>query len=305
MRPDHQEPASPLLPNQILREPVGQHRTGRRDVDHIGAAVLLAQAIVGRARVEHQRTRGARRVGDRKNLGGGKIDDEKAHAVGEHVLQRGNRIFAGGELGVDDREGLIEESAGRVVVIHRHARAGDKVVRGRNIEDGDRLARVRFVDHADLDGERIRARRLDRRRQQTERRREKRAKRLQGSSSLREPGVSTGMASAKVFSSLRRKRVRRPRQQARHWPKRGGDAGAEEDKRHVFPSEWRAKRLRSRRRSDAMLRCATCEALRAADVREARGAPSPSSMGTRPSCSKRPTLDGSHATHCAHRIGRP
>ena len=151
-------------------------------MDHIGAAVLLAQTIVGRARVEHQRARGARRVGDRENLGRGKIDDEKAHAVGEHVLQRGNRIVAGGELGVDDREGLIEEAAGRVVVIHRHARAGDEVVRGRDIENGDRLARVRFVDDADLDGERIRVRRLDRRRQQSEHRREKRAKRLQDSS---------------------------------------------------------------------------------------------------------------------------
>ena len=69
MRPDHQEPASPLLPDQILREPVGQHRTRRRDVDHIGAAILLAQTIVRRARVEHQRAGGARGVGDRENLG--------------------------------------------------------------------------------------------------------------------------------------------------------------------------------------------------------------------------------------------
>jgi hypothetical protein len=38
------------------------------------------------------------------------------------------------------------------------------------------------MDHADFDGEGIRARRLDRRRQQPEHRREKRSKRFQGSS---------------------------------------------------------------------------------------------------------------------------
>ena len=137
-------------------------------MDHIGAAVLLAQTVVGRAGVEHQRACGARRVGDRENLGGGKIDDEKAHAVGEHLVERRDRIVAGGELGVDDREGLVEEAAGGVVVVHRHARAGDEVVRGRDIEDGDRLARMRFVDDADFDGERIGVGGLDQRRDQSE-----------------------------------------------------------------------------------------------------------------------------------------
>ena len=98
----------------------------------------------GRAGVEHQRARGARGVGDCEKLCGRKIDDEKTHAVGEHPCQGCDRIFAWGELGVGDREGLVEEPAGCVVVVHRHARAGDEVICRRDIEDRDRLAGMRL-----------------------------------------------------------------------------------------------------------------------------------------------------------------
>ena len=104
-------------------------------MNHIRATVLLAQTLVGGAGVEHQRARGPRRVGDCENFGRRQIYDEEAHAVGEHILQRPNRIVARGELGVDDREGLVEEAAGGVVVVHPHARAGDEVVRGRDVEN--------------------------------------------------------------------------------------------------------------------------------------------------------------------------
>ena len=53
-------------------------------------------------------------------------------------------------LRIDDREGLVEEAPGGVV-IHRHPRAGDEVIRGRDIQDRDRFARMRFVDDAHFD----------------------------------------------------------------------------------------------------------------------------------------------------------
>ena len=137
-------------------------------MDHIGATILLAQAIVRRARIEHERAEGAGRVGDGENLGRGKVDDEKAHAIVEHALERRDRILAGGELGVDDREGLIEEAAGRVVVVHRHARTGDEVVGRRNIQDRDRFARMRFVDDADFNRERVCGGRPDHRCEQSD-----------------------------------------------------------------------------------------------------------------------------------------
>ena len=133
-------------------------------MNDIGSTVLLAQAVIGRACVEHQRARGARSVGDCEKLGGRKVDDEKRTPSSSIPVSGRDRVFAWGELGVDDREGLIEEAAGRVVVVHRHARAGDEVVRGRDIEDRDRLARCALVDDADLDRERIGVGRLGERR---------------------------------------------------------------------------------------------------------------------------------------------
>ena len=55
-------------------------------MDHVGAAVLLAQAIVRRARIEDEGARGAGGVRDGENLRGRNIDDKKAHALVEHAL---------------------------------------------------------------------------------------------------------------------------------------------------------------------------------------------------------------------------
>ena len=52
MRAGHQQPALPLFPHQILRERVREHRARRRDMDDIGAAIALTQAVVDRAGVE-------------------------------------------------------------------------------------------------------------------------------------------------------------------------------------------------------------------------------------------------------------
>ena len=150
-------------------------------MDDVGAAILVAQTLVRGAGVKDQRARGARGVGERENLCGREIDDEKAHAVGEHLLQGRGRIIAWGELGVGDRKGLVEEAAGGVVVVHRHARAGDEVIRRRNIEDRNRIAGMRLMDDADLDGERVRLGGLARGREHRKSRRAKKgAKRLPG-----------------------------------------------------------------------------------------------------------------------------
>ena len=126
--------------------------------------------------------------------------------------------------------------------------------------------------------------------------------------SLREAGVWTGMASAKVFSSLRWKRVRRLSPQCAPLARaRRRDARADEDALHVFPSEWRAKGLHRRRPSGPNL------ALRNAQKPSTARNTLPRSPqraltkfnGNAALLFERPTLDGSHATHCAHRIGRP
>ena len=133
-------------------------------MNHIGAAVLLAQTIVGRAGIEDEYARGARAVGDGENFRSGEVDDEKPYAVLEHAIQRPKRILAGRELRVDNGEGLVEKAPGGVIVVHRHARAGDKVVRGRDIKDRDRVARMRLANDADFDHEGVRGCRLAERR---------------------------------------------------------------------------------------------------------------------------------------------
>ena len=110
-------------------------------MDDVSAAILLAQTLVGAPALNTSAPEERAASADRENLSGREVDNEEAHAVGEHLLQRRDRILARGELGVDDREGLVEEAPGGVVVIQRHAGAGDEVIRGRDIQDRDRFAR--------------------------------------------------------------------------------------------------------------------------------------------------------------------
>ena len=46
----------PDLDSRNLRQPVGQHGPRRRHVDHVCAAILLAQPVVGCAGVEDEKT---------------------------------------------------------------------------------------------------------------------------------------------------------------------------------------------------------------------------------------------------------
>ena len=85
MRADHQEPALPLLPHQILGEPIRQHRTRRRDMDDIGATVLLAQAVIDRSGVQQHGAVVAQRVGGLEQLIRGQIRDDEAVTVGERA----------------------------------------------------------------------------------------------------------------------------------------------------------------------------------------------------------------------------
>jgi hypothetical protein len=124
-------------------------------VDDVGAAILLAQAVVGRPSIEDERALILGRVGDLEQRVGRQIDDEVAHALVDKRPRRGCGVVVRAELDVLDRERLVEELAGRVVVGHRHPGAGDELVGGRDIEDRDRLARMLDAQDADLDLERI------------------------------------------------------------------------------------------------------------------------------------------------------
>ncbi len=50
-------------------------------MNHIGAAIVLAQPVVGRAGVEQQRVARRQRVGGAQQIVGGKIGDDEAGAL--------------------------------------------------------------------------------------------------------------------------------------------------------------------------------------------------------------------------------
>ena len=98
-------------------------------MDHIGAAILLAQPVVDRAGVQQHGSAIAQRVGGLQQRVGGKIGDDEAVAAGERRCRLGD-IVTVLEPNLFQREVLIEELAGGVVVLDREARAGDAVVLG-------------------------------------------------------------------------------------------------------------------------------------------------------------------------------
>src|SRR5574337_2158854 len=76
----------------------------------------------------------------------------------KHALRGRDRVLVGIDRRVDDRKRLIEESASRIVVVHRHLHPGEEIVLGGNVGDRDRLAAMGLAKDADLDRKRVGAR---------------------------------------------------------------------------------------------------------------------------------------------------
>ena len=160
MRAKYQEPAPPLFPDEIFRKPIRQHRPRRRGVKYVSAAILFAQAIVGRARIEKERVRCFPRIRRGKQLRRRQIGNDEMDAVACELAHRFCGIFAVRELHVLQREFLVGKFAGRLVVLKTKLGAGEKIVVRRNVEDRDRLFRMRRPQYADIDRHCRRLRRL-------------------------------------------------------------------------------------------------------------------------------------------------
>ena len=139
VRADHEQPAAPLFPHQILRETVGEHRAGRRDVDHVGAAVLLAQPLVGRSDVEQQQPPLAAGIGRREQGIRGKVGEHEGNVLLGEIRGRGTRIVLAGESHFLKIEMLVEEFSGRIVVLDAEPGSGQAVVGGRHVEQRNGL----------------------------------------------------------------------------------------------------------------------------------------------------------------------
>jgi hypothetical protein len=151
MRANHHQPALPLLPDQILGKCVCEHRARRRDVNHIGPAILLAQAIVGCSRVEQHHSAIADCVGGLDQSLSGQIGDDKGDVLIGQCSHCFYRIVGLLESHLMKREMLIEEFARRVVVVDRKARTGDAVVCRRLFDQRKRRLDGGPAEKADAD----------------------------------------------------------------------------------------------------------------------------------------------------------
>ena len=84
---DDQQQVGPALDDEILDQRVGEHRPARQQMQNIGAAILAAQAIVGRGGVEDRRRGGLGQTGDRQQLRRRKIGHDQPDALRREIAE--------------------------------------------------------------------------------------------------------------------------------------------------------------------------------------------------------------------------
>ena len=122
-------------------------------MDHVGAAILLAQPVVVRAGIEEKQAALASGVGGLEQHLRGKVGDDQRDAAIGKLRHRRCGIVAAFEACRLNRERLVEELAGGVVILDRELRAGDAVV-GRGLLERERSSPFfRAAKVSDLDVE--------------------------------------------------------------------------------------------------------------------------------------------------------
>src|SRR3984893_17449217 len=133
MRTNDQEPSAPLFPEEVLRQPIRQHRAGCSDMNHVPSAVLLAQTIIDGADVEEEEIApGVSRLQQRVCR---KIGEDERNATLCKRSYCGRRIVDWQNSYILQRELLVQEPAGRVVIVDRKPRASQSIVVRRYLED--------------------------------------------------------------------------------------------------------------------------------------------------------------------------
>ena len=149
-RAGDQEDVAPLLHQQIFHERVRQHGAARQRVQHIGAAFPGAQLVVGRSGIEERDTLRRRQVGDRQQRARRQVGRHQADAVAGELAEARRDTATLGHDHLLEREMLVGEAAGGVVVLDREARAGDAFIGRRRVEIGlRRQALQRLREEAD------------------------------------------------------------------------------------------------------------------------------------------------------------
>jgi hypothetical protein len=120
-------------------------------VEHVGAAILLAQSVVERARIEYDYAALTHRIGDLELRIGRQVGDDQRDAALDHRRGGRHRVVLLADAHVLQRETLVQEPAGGVVVVDRHLGARQPVVLGRRLEQRNGDPRLDVAQIADLD----------------------------------------------------------------------------------------------------------------------------------------------------------
>ena len=124
-------------------------------MDHIGAAILLPQRIVGRASVEHEEAPGFRGGGGLEHALSVEVADQNDRAgVGKRANRRRD-VVAGTQSLFVERIMLVDEASGGVVVLDRDLSARETVVLGGNVHQRDARPRGLGMEIADADPRRL------------------------------------------------------------------------------------------------------------------------------------------------------
>ena len=120
-------------------------------MDHVGPAVLLAQPVVARADVEEKQAALACGVGGLEQHLRGKVGDDQRDAAIGKLRHRSCGVVPAFEARRLDRERLVEELTGCIVILDRELRTGDAVVGRGLLDERDRLRSLRAAKVSDLD----------------------------------------------------------------------------------------------------------------------------------------------------------
>jgi len=127
-------------------------------VDHVGAAIVLAQPVVDRPRIEEDEIAPASRLGGLEQHIGWKIQNEKRNAAIGELQDDVGRVGSVLDAHLLKQKMLVEKFARRVVIVEREARTGNAVIVGWIIEERDLRLFLGASHISDLDGERLRPR---------------------------------------------------------------------------------------------------------------------------------------------------
>ena len=122
-------------------------------MDHVGAAILLAQSVVERARIEEEK--GALRICRLEQRIGRQIGDDNRDAAPGQRRDRGRGIVALLKSHLLKQEFLVQEFPGCIVVLDRQLRAREAVIGGRHVEQRDGGLAFGNAQIADLDLNRL------------------------------------------------------------------------------------------------------------------------------------------------------